>query len=653
MWKTTLFGRRLLVLALALFLAIQPMPCSAKAQKSGDTSTIAAKSTRKVAPDLDAAMKKVGNDSLPQGRVIIQPSPTAPRNAISAKLASLGGRVRQTYRNLNLISAELPLSRVRELEADAAVAWISTDRTVQATGFVEATTGAAQSRTLKSGATMDGAGIGIAIIDSGVYASHSAFASLTRSNSILYSKDFTGAGIGSDDLYGHGSHVATLASGGAGFASGAYTGIAPGANLLNLRVLDSAGQGSASHVIAALDWCITNQTAYNIRVINLSLGALAVESYQTDPLCVAARRAYSAGIVVVAAAGNAGRSEQGEKLYGGIHSPGIDPAVITVGAANTFDTIRRSDDVITSYSSRGPTRGYAVDASGVNRYDNLLKPDLVAPGNRLIAAQSSGGTSNAIPNTLIQLYPELDTAVTAVKVNKTMYLSGTSMAAPVVAGAAALLWQANPTLTPGLIKAILMYTAQPLRGFNTLEQGAGLLNIEGAVRLALLVKPNVATLANGTAMLTASLPTSQTSLIAEETCYWGQGVLSNYCFLYGSKLLTQWQGMYAQGLVLADAIAVINGQLKQVAGLTSNGVSQSQGVILNSGLVLADGQIIAEGLVLADGVTLAQGLVLADGRLIADGIVMADGSYDAEGISRAENWLRGDPTASMQPVIMP
>jgi subtilisin family serine protease len=385
----------------------------------------------------------------------------------------------------------------------------------------------------------------------------------------------------------------------------------------------------------------------------LSLGALAVESYQTDPLCVAARRAYSAGIVVVAAAGNAGRSEQGEKLYGGIHSPGIDPAVITVGAANTFDTIRRSDDVITSYSSRGPTRGYAVDASGVNRYDNLLKPDLVAPGNRLIAAQSSGGTSNAIPNTLIQLYPELDTAVTAVKVNKTMYLSGTSMAAPVVAGAAALLWQANPTLTPGLIKAILMYTAQPLRGFNTLEQGAGLLNIEGAVRLALLVKPNVATLANGTAMLTASLPTSQTSLIAEETCYWGQGVLSNYCFLYGSKLLTQWQGMYAQGLVLADAIAVINGQLKQVAGLTSNGVSQSQGVILNSGLVLADGQIIAEGLVLADGVTLAQGLVLADGRLIADGIVMADGSYDAEGISRAENWLRGDPTASMQPVIMP
>lgn len=641
------------MLVLALFLAIQPLPCSAKAQKSGDTSSMAAKATRKVAPDLDAAMKKVGNDSLPNWRVIIQPSLTAPRNAISAKLASLGGRVRQTYRHLDLISAELPLSRVRDLEAEAAVAWISTDRAVQATGFVEATTGAAQSRTLKSGATMDGTGIGIAIIDSGVYSSHSAFVNLTRNSNIISSKDFTGAGIVSDDLYGHGSHVATLASGGSGFASGAYTGVAPGANLLNLRVLDSAGQGSASHVIAALDWCITNQTAYNIRVINLSLGALAVESYKTDPLCLAARRAYSAGMVVVAAAGNAGKSEQGEKLYGGIHSPGIDPAVITVGAANTFDTIRRSDDVITSYSSRGPTRGYEVDASGVKRYDNLLKPDLVAPGNRLIAAQSSGGISNTIPNTLIQLYPELDTAVTAVKVNKTMYLSGTSMAAPVVAGAAALLWQANPTLTPGLIKAILMYTAQPLRGFNTLEQGAGLLNVEGAVRLALLVKPNVATLANGTAMLTASLPTSQTSLIAEETCYWGQGVLSNYCFLYGSKLLTQWQGMYAQGLVLADAIAVINGQLKQVAGLTSNGVSQSQGVILNSGLVLADGQIIAEGLVLADGVTLAQGLVLADGRLIAEGIVMADGSFAAAGISRAENWLRGDPTASMQPMIIP
>ena len=143
--------------------------------------------------------------------------------------------------------------------------------------------------------------------------------------------------------------------------------------MISLAVLDGTGVGVSSNVIAAIDWCITNKATYNIRVINMSLGAPAKDSYKTDPLCLAARRAHNAGIVVVAAAGNRGKSLLGQKAYGGIDSPGIEPSVITVGATNSFGTDARSDDTIATYSSRGPTRGYSTDASGVKHYDNLIK----------------------------------------------------------------------------------------------------------------------------------------------------------------------------------------------------------------------------------------------------------------------------------------
>ncbi len=131
-----------------------------------------------------------------------------------------------------------------------------------------------------------------------------------------------------------------------------------------------------------------NKEKYNIRIVNLSLGVPAISSYKNDPVCRAARALVNAGIVVVAAAGNNGRKADGTKIYGQIHSPGNEPSVITVGAVNTFATNQRNDDGIASYSSRGPTRSSTTDAAGVKHYDNLLKPDLVAPGNKLIYAQS-------------------------------------------------------------------------------------------------------------------------------------------------------------------------------------------------------------------------------------------------------------------------
>src|SRR5205085_9866939 len=115
--------------------------------------------------------------------------------------------------------------------------------------------------------------------------------------------------------------------------------------------LNSQGAGTTSAVLAALDWVMTNRAAYNIKVVNMSLGTPAVDSYKNDPVCKAVRRLVDAGVVVVAAAGNNGKNNVGQKLYGQIHSPGDEPSAITVGASNTFGTDGRSDDGVASYSS--------------------------------------------------------------------------------------------------------------------------------------------------------------------------------------------------------------------------------------------------------------------------------------------------------------
>lgn len=127
----------------------------------------------------------------------------------------------------------------------------------------------------------------------------------------------------------------------------------------------------------------------------------------------------------------------------------------------------RNDDGVTTYSSRGSTRSFWTDASGVKHYDNLIKPDLVAPGNKMVSGES-------LDNLLVRQYPQLDTTppATSDEDHPLMRLNGSSMAAPIVAGAAALLLQANPKLTPNMVKMILMFTAQSLAGYNTLEQGS-------------------------------------------------------------------------------------------------------------------------------------------------------------------------------------
>ncbi|HEX8685158.1 MAG TPA: S8 family serine peptidase, partial [Pyrinomonadaceae bacterium] len=424
-----------------------------------------------------------GKDAGPTAQVILQLR--APMSGgLVALLNRNGAHVTRELKSLGMATADLPLSALDELASFDEVTFVSPDQETEVLGHVSRATGAdaAVAQTYSSVTQLNGTGVAIAVVDSGIYDAHASFLDAAGTASrVVFNKNFVTTETRTDDPYGHGTHVAGLAAGLDRVKGGAYSGVATDARIIDLRVLDSKGKGQTSWLLGALDWLAANHAAYNVRVVNISLGAPAVDSYANDPVCQAVRRLYHLGLVVVVAAGNNGKNSAGQKVYGQIHSPGNDPSVITVGASNAFGTDARADDAIATYSSRGPTRSFWTDAQGAKHHDNLIKPDLVAPGNKIIDAAAED-------NYLLATNPWLDAGVSNSDKRRMMYMNGTSMATPVTAGAAALLLQANPRLTPNMVKMILMYTAQPLAGFNMLEQGAGELNVEGAVRLARLVR---------------------------------------------------------------------------------------------------------------------------------------------------------------------
>src|SRR6266516_1780919 len=261
---------------------------------------------------------------------------------------------------------------------------------------------------------LSGRGVTVAVIASGIDTRHQA---LRRR--VIATQDFTG-GDGTD-LFGHGTHVAAIIAGQAGRTADTrdYRGIASGAYLVNLRVLGADGSGDMSDVVAAIDWATDHRREYNIGVINLSLGAPVMQPYRDDPMCEAVERAVRNGIVVVAAAGNYGKTVDGKSVYGAIASPANSPFALTVGALDTHGTPQRSDDTLASYSSKGPTK-----------YDLVIKPDLAAPGSHIVSAEAADGY-------LGKTYPERHVAGGGA--NGYQQLSGTSMASGVVSGAVALL----------------------------------------------------------------------------------------------------------------------------------------------------------------------------------------------------------------------
>src|SRR5689334_22826793 len=370
----------------------------------------------KVGSDLSDLLSHKGSDS--KVKVILQLN-SKPSGQLNALLAANGVKIRRHFDNLNSFALELPGYVVDALSSFPEVSFISLDSEVRTLGgHIAHTTGADNVRLMSTDGMLDGSGIGIAIVDSGIYGAHTSFIDTqTGQSRIVVNLDFTGEGR-TDDPYGHGTHVAAAAAGNGLVSRGEYIGIAPRAKLVNLRVLNATGTGSVSNVLAAFNWLMSNASTYNVRVVNLSLGMPAINSYRFDPLCVAARMLVDRGIVVVAAAGNNGKDSAGRKIYGQVHSPGNEPSVLTVGAVDTFGTDQRGDDTIATYSSRGPTRSFWTDEFGVKHYDNLIKPEIAAPGNKTIFAESPN-------NYLLSQNPSLDVSVSNSPTRRQMMLSGT------------------------------------------------------------------------------------------------------------------------------------------------------------------------------------------------------------------------------------
>lgn len=392
----------------------------------------------------------------------------------------------------------------------------------------------------------EGVGVGVAVVDSGIANDPDL------SGRIAAWKDFVNAKPAPYDDFGHGTHVAGIVAGN-GSLSAPYTvfqfpGVAPYANLIGVKVLDSTGAGQSSTVIQGIDWCIQNAAKYNIRVINLSLGHPVYESYNTDPLCLEVEKAWQAGIVVVVAAGNDGRLNANPTAgvadndgygtcYGSIESPGNDPYVITVGAMKAVD-LSRADDYIATYSSRGPTLG-----------DNLLKPDIVAYGNLVASLYDSQGaldqtyTANQIQPALVGGHGPIQYFV----------LSGTSMATPAVSGAAALMLEGNSSLSPDTVKLRLMLSADKW-GSDAFTYGAGYLDIPAAmantaVARSPMLSPELYQGSDGYVYL--ANPTGSEQLVFGGAALWGGRAFRALDCLAGSDIVSGdaalWGGRAAWG----------------------------------------------------------------------------------------------------------
>ncbi len=277
-----------------------------------------------------------------------------------------------------------------------------------------------------------GSGVNVAIIDTGI-SNHLDFCSF-RNRTICF-KDFLNDEVEPYDDNGHGTFVAGVLAGN-GFASGKkYSGIAPNANIIMCKALDKNGETTSLTILNAMQWIYENKEKFNIRVVCMSFGSQPLDA--NDPLMLGAEALWNKGIVVVAAAGNSGPQKSS------IKSPGISGKIITVGALddgrNNQDKIINKDNFKTAnFSSRGPAY-------------NFYKPDCLAPGVDIICTSGKN-----------DFYTKM---------------SGTSVAAPIVAGSVALLIEKYPNLTPNQVKNRLMQSCQKIE-FNRNSEGYGLLNVK-------------------------------------------------------------------------------------------------------------------------------------------------------------------------------
>jgi hypothetical protein len=382
-------------------------------------------------------------------------------------VADLGGRVTSRIRIIDAFVAKVPLDGLSRLRTVPGVHSVTVNRRVRLLGrldgwdhehdlgsmhsIAQEVTGAGEMWNDR----WTGKGVDIALIDSGVL----PVDGLRTPGKVVTGPDLSFESQAENlrylDTFGHGTHMAGIIAGRDDRApqviqkgaSSHFVGMAPDARILSIKVADAGGTADVSQVIAAIDWVVQHRQdqGLNIRVLNLSFGTDGTQDYRIDPLTYAVEVAWRKGIVVVVAAGNEG--------YGSakLNNPAYDPYVIAVGAADGRGTYDVKDDVVAAFSSAG---------------DGTRNPDLLAPGKSVVSLRAPGSHAD-------QMYPE-----GRVGASRFFKGSGTSQAAAVVSGAAALLIEQRPNITPDQLKALLKASASRLPLADPVAQGAGMLNLK-------------------------------------------------------------------------------------------------------------------------------------------------------------------------------
>jgi serine protease AprX len=383
---------------------------------------------------------------------------TVPSSETAERLvARLGGRVTYELPIIGGFSASIPGRALVALVGSPSVLKVWGDGHIDMSSvwrkYAKRLPNTVWQRTIglpKAQSLYQGTGVTVALLDTGVVPT------ADLGNRVLARVDFTPDHDGYDRL-GHGTHMAGIIAGDGTLSSGQWTGVAPRANLVSVKVAGADGSTDVSVVIAAMQWVVYHRAQYGIRVLNVSFGTDSLQSYLVDPLDFAVERVWASGILVVVAAGNRGPISDTIGL-GTINKPADDPFVLTVGAADLKNTMDKNDDRIADFSSEGPTP------------DGVAKPDLVAPGITIVSVRDPGSTID-------QAFPEAQVGQFYFKG------TGTSQATAIVSGVAALMFQANPRLTPDVAKAALVgSSSRKLTG----PSGAthGLVDAESAVLTA-------------------------------------------------------------------------------------------------------------------------------------------------------------------------
>ena len=386
----------------------------------------------------------------PPASIVVTRLASADR-AVARAVEALGGRVVQDLPIVEGFAAVVPTGAIAALRAFPGVRSVVPNAKIEMHGRYGEDSGVA-SAVYPDAVTAPvawnegwgGQGVGVAVIDTGI----NATGDLT--GKVAHAEDFTSE-QDNVDSFGHGTFVAGLIAGSGAGSNGAVQGVAPGAHLVSLKIAGRDGSTDVVKLLAALQWVVTFRDAYDIRVLNLSLGVDSAQDYRIDPLNFAVERVWNAGIVVVAAAGNGGTAP------GTVAKPGDDPLVITVGSTDDHTTPTVDDDTLAPFSASGPTAS-----------NGIAKPDLLAPGKSVVSLRSPDST--------------IDRSAPGARVGELYFKgSGTSFSSAITAGSAALVLSRAPRLNPDQVKARLMGTATAVAGVPAASAGAGALNAGAAV----------------------------------------------------------------------------------------------------------------------------------------------------------------------------